>query len=947
MTEKQWRVGEWAWIDDGPDAGRIVDISVLWGRSMVDAWVPSKGTVVRLPADRLRALEEADGADPAHEITFIAAAARIADALESDTLVAPLEGSVIPLPHQIYALSRAMAGDRVRYLLADEVGLGKTIEAGLVLRELKVRGLVKRVLVVVPAGLATQWVQEMRTHFSEHFTLVAPGDFAAIRKITRLDDEVNIWRMHDQVVCSLDSVKPMEGRRGWSREQVDAYNRERFEDLVSAGWDLVIIDEAHRLGGSTEQVARYKLGEALGQTSPYLLLLSATPHQGKTDAFRRLMAFLDPEAFVDESSVSQETVAPFVIRTEKRRAINPEGHALFKPRRTQLIPVHWGDAHRDQRLLYEAVTNYVRDGYNQAIREKKTAVGFLMILMQRLVTSSTRAIRQALEKRLQALELPQGQLALFPEDVGLSWATLDGQDQMDVLLKSRLKSLKNERAEVELLLSAARQCEVKGPDGKAEALLEQVRTLQREENDPELKALIFTEFIQTQEMLKQFLTDRGFSVVCLNGSLGMEERDAVQHAFAKDTQVLISTDAGGEGLNLQFCHVVINYDLPWNPMKIEQRIGRVDRIGQTHVVRALNFALEDTVELRVREVLEEKLRTILEEFGVDKLSDVLDSEDVDVDFDAVFTQAVLHPEEAEQRANALAEAIRRKAEATKEGAKVLGEQTALDPSAAQKVAEHQIPFWTERMTLAWLRGHADGGAKAVPRNTGFTIQWPEAETDEDVVFSRVEAANDPAATHLTLEDTRVRSLVTKIAPWIPDRPLSAIELDGISDKTAGIWSLWRISLSTTDSKSQRMLPVFIDEEGRALLPTARRVWGILIEEDLSRIPVRPTTNTLSATKEVFERCRQLAETHGRPLLDELQQTHTLRVERELRKGQQAFEARERAIRRVGLEQVRRYRLRELTREREHWQRRMDELKQATPDLAPVLMVRIALAGEFA
>src|SRR5262249_31259639 len=158
------------------------------------------------------------------------------------------------------------------------------------------------------------------------------------------------------------------------------------------------------------------------------------------------------------------------------------------------------------------------------------------------------------------------------------------------------------RKEVELLLSAARRCEASGPDVKAEALLDRMQRQQREEHDPTLKVLIFTEFIPTQAMLADFLERRGFTVVCLNGALDLEERRHVQRCFADEAQVLISTDAGGEGLNLQFCHVVVNYDLPWNPMKLEQRIGRVDRIGQQHVVRALNFALEGTVELRVRDV---------------------------------------------------------------------------------------------------------------------------------------------------------------------------------------------------------------------------------------------------------------------------------------------------------------------------------------------------------
>ncbi len=153
--------------------------------------------------------------------------------------------------------------------------------------ELKLRGRVKRTLVIAPKGLLTQWVAEMQVHFNEDFKLLIPGDFSAYRKIMA---ESNIWQSYDQVVCPMDSIKPLEGRRGWSKEQVAAYNQERFEDIIAAGWDLVIVDEAHRLSGSSEEVARYKLGQGLADASPYLLLLSATPHQGKTDAFYRLIS---------------------------------------------------------------------------------------------------------------------------------------------------------------------------------------------------------------------------------------------------------------------------------------------------------------------------------------------------------------------------------------------------------------------------------------------------------------------------------------------------------------------------------------------------------------------------------------------------------------------------------------------------------------------------------
>lgn len=184
----------------------------------------------------------------------------------------------------------------MRYLLADEVGLGKTIEAGLVLRELKLRGLVSRTLVIAPKGLVNQWVSEMKFHFGETFQLVLPEDIRTLKRIAPVSSAengnhdpvaqpANAWRMFSQVVVPMDSVKPLDKRRGWSTVQVSEYNRERFEDLVSAGWDLVIVDEAHRLGGSTDQVARFRLGQGLAEAAPYLLLLSATPHQVKPTRF--------------------------------------------------------------------------------------------------------------------------------------------------------------------------------------------------------------------------------------------------------------------------------------------------------------------------------------------------------------------------------------------------------------------------------------------------------------------------------------------------------------------------------------------------------------------------------------------------------------------------------------------------------------------------------------
>ena len=936
--------GEWHFSLNHGAPCRVIEAEDVFGQAAYLVWVPSRAIVARISSDRLVDLADraAAGSD---EIVFAAAASKVLDTLARDSLVAPLEASVTPLPHQLRALERAVSGDRVRFLLADEVGLGKTIEAGLILRELKTRGLVRRTLIVVPAGLVRQWAAEMKTHFHEDFRPIAPGAFPAWREVAAVGEEDNLWQLHDQVVCPLDSVKPLDARRGWSHEQLARYNRERFEDLLAAGWDLIIIDEAHRLAGSTEQIARFKLAEGLSQASPYLLLLSATPHQGKTDAFRRLIAFLDPEGLPDGAPVRREAVAPFVIRTEKRHAIDASGAALFKPRRTQLVRVAWRETHQQQRALYGAVTEYVREGYNRALRDKQNALGFLMLLMQRLVTSSTAAIRLALERRLEVLDLPVGQLGLLPEDIADEWHSLDGEEQLEAILKARLRGLRDERAEVELLLSAARRCEAQGPDAKVDELLGSFERLRREEGDPELKLLVFTEFVATQAMLADCLRQRGFVVVCLNGGMNLEERQVAQRSFRGEAQVLISTDAGGEGINLQFCHAVVNFDLPWNPMKVEQRIGRVDRIGQQHVVRALNFVLEDTVELRVREVLEQKLDRILEEFGVDKLADVLDAEDSDISFDALYASTLLDPAQAEEQAVLLAQSIRDQALRGRSAAEVLGSSETADPSMAQKVAQHQLPLWTERMTVAYLRSQAERGTVAERENPGYHLRWADGSEIHGAVFAPLEASL-AGARHVTLEEPHVRGLLDALPLAVPGLRLPAVILPGISDKVSGTWSLWRVGLVSEDERRQRILPVFISDDGKYLGPTARAVWDRLVEPGRDVILLDAPVEG-EATRVAFETVRRGAEKYGASVFAELRETHLDHLRREEAKTKRAFSARTQAIGRIGLAQVRSHRLTQLRDEERAWFERLARRRAAVPELSAILLVRVAPTGSDA
>ena len=923
--------GDWVWSERHHEYSRILDSQVLWGRGLCRVWFPACNACEIVAEAELRPVDT--GSLGRDHVLYACSAAKVADGLRVGTLVAPLDTPIIPLPHQIQVLSRALSGDQIRYLLADEVGLGKTIEAGLIVRELKLRGLVRRTLVVAPRGLVPQWVAEMRTHFGEEFRLLAPADVSAFR---RLGSEKNLWQLHDQVVVPMDSVKPVDGRRGWSAQQVAEYNRERFDDLIAAGWDLVIVDECHRLGGSTDQVARFRLGEGLAEAAPYLLLLSATPHQGKTDAFHRIMWLLDSKAFPDPTVISRGRVQPYVIRTEKRRAITAEGEPLFKPRRTQLVPIAWQVPHTEQRALYDAVTAYARDGYNQALEEKRNYIGFLMLLMQRLVTSSTAAIRTTLAKRLEVLQLPEEQLELFPDLSGEDWAELDGQEQADTLARSRLSGLHRERGEVESLLRLAESCEQAQSDAKAEALLDWIYRLQQEEQDPDLKVLVFTEFVPTQEMLRGFLSARGFSVICLNGSMDMDERQKAQEVFAGEARIMVSTDAGGEGLNLQFCHVVVNYDIPWNPMRLEQRIGRVDRIGQAHEVRAINFILQDTVEYRVREVLEEKLAVILEEYGMDKTSDVLDSAEAGPLFDDLYAAAIAHPDRIPDEVDAVLRQVRERAQAMKEGAARLPQQPPLDPRHSQDLIGHPLPAWVERMTTAYLRAH---GGHVVQDGVFYDLTWPDGTQWNRVVFHRRHATL-PGARLVTLEDSRIRELTIRLPRCVPGQPIPYVRLSGIAIEIVGSFALFRVTVRAADWSEHRILPLFIHDDGRILTPTARRIWDCLLEDGQEILP--PVTGP--AGESVIADATRAAETHGKAVYDGLVHEYRGRLDRERSKGETAFAARRRAINRIGLPAVRAHRLAQLDAEEKEWYEVLARRAQILPELTPILILRIQGQG---
>lgn len=920
------QIGDWAWSQAYQQYARVIETAGLWGAAFYRIWLQQHDQVVKVPADDLLLPAEAQQAPnegTGHFISWLAVAARIANAQREDVLLAPIESNVIPLPHQLKALNKAMSRRQIRYLFADEVGLGKTIEAGLVMRELKLRGMANRILVAAPKGLVSQWVSEMQTHFNEAFTLVIPGEQKP------LDERDNIWQRYDQVVCPVDSIKPIEKRKGWSLKQIHQYNKQRFDDVLAAGWDLIIIDEAHRLGGSTDQVARYKLGQGLAEAAPYLLLLSATPHQGKSDAFHRLVSLLDPEVFPDESSVTKERVAPFVVRTEKRMAIDGDGKPLFMPRQTTLLPVAWQSRHGKQQRLYEEVTDYIREGYNQAKAQKQNAIGFLMILMQRLVSSSSAAIATTLERRLRVLEntLVEDNLPLtFADD----WAEQDTQEQLDKLINQSRLLLDNEKAEVARLLALARQCMSSEQDAKAEALLDRIYKLQQEEKDPDLKVLVFTEFVPTQQMLARFLEDRGISVVCLNGSMDLMARKNVQIAFAEDTRVLISTDAGGEGLNLQFCHVIVNYDIPWNPMRMEQRIGRVDRIGQKHRVKALNFVLEDTVEHRVREVLEEKLQIILEEFGVDKTSDVLDSAEANHLFDELFMETLANPELMDQELAKALQAIQEGAAGKQSQDALFTDQEDLKADSYQLAVNHPLPHWVAQMVEQYLFWQKALGKEADFSRSGETLRlaWPDGAVWEHITFQGKAAQEDPTLTHVTLENPKVRGLCSHLPVWSEVQPIPCLKIASLPAGAVGFWSLWSVQIGSANNRQIRFLPLYCKPDGQYFAPASNRIWDAVC----GATPVYEGISEKNIS-DVYIMIQALAEQHGQALFNRMADEHRTNLQAEKEKGSFSFAARRKAINRIGLPEVRNYRLRLLEQEYEQWQEKMKTAERIYPELA--------------
>lgn len=548
-----------------------------------------------------------------------AEALRIRMAARGDAMLAVSTSLLDPLPHQIQAVyNELLPRTPLRFLLADDPGAGKTIMAGLYIKELALRGDLERCLIVAPGGLVEQWQDELLEKFGLDFTLLT-------RQLIDATIDGNVFDRHPRLIARMDSLARSEDLRRL---------------LGESGWDLVVVDEAHRMSASyfgteLKTTKRYELGRLLGRLTRHLLLMTATPHAGKEEDFQLFMTLLDSDRFSGRyrAGIHRHDVSGLMRRMIKEDLLTFYGKRLFPERRAYTVPYELSLAEQE---LYEQVTEYVRQEMNRAERldgRRGNQVGFALTVLQRRLASSPAAIHRSLERRRLRLEARRQEMLSGQQAVSApaSVPSVPVEDELDDLTGGELEELEEQVVdaataartlqELELEIAALSELErlaarvlASGDDRKWRELsgLLQDDPLLRDEKGLPRKLIIFTEHRDTLDYLSRrirTLIGRPEAVVALHGGIPRPHRRDIRDAFNQDpdVRVLVATDAAGEGLNLQRAHLMVNYDLPWNPNRIEQRFGRIHRIGQTEVCHLWNLVAADTREGQVFQRLLDKI----------------------------------------------------------------------------------------------------------------------------------------------------------------------------------------------------------------------------------------------------------------------------------------------------------------------------------------------------
>jgi superfamily II DNA or RNA helicase len=588
--------------------------------------------------------------DPTRFALF-AEAERINSAYQFDPLFAVNCSIIDPLPHQVEAVYKFLLPQpKIRFLLADDTGAGKTIMTGLLIKELMMRGLVERVLIVTPGGLTKQWQEdEMLVKFNIPFTLVNRGAFTA---------DPTVFHSTPRIVTSIDFI---------SREDI-------LSVASNSHWDLIVFDECHKLSaydyGKKQYLSqRYKAAEALSQQCEHILLLTATPHRGRTDTFKKLLQILDPDIFATNELASTRVkeledkgINKFFIRRLKEDMKDWQGNPLFKNRYTKTVAYELTPEEKD---LYDEVTQYLTKKKEEASEARNIHVSLALSVMQRRLVSSIFAIKNTLERRWKALQSIVDELAQNPNlwnqkhkmEAAFNQVTdMDDFEDLEDDERDALEGILSDPKKFRLFTTAKNPQEITREARDVKRLFDLAQSLynrkQEEKKFQELqdllksngvlehgeKLVIFTEHKDTLLYLEERLTrSGGYKVATIHGGKEVDERRTAQAAFAKpETQILIATDAAGEGINLQFCRLLINWDIPWNPNRLEQRMGRIHRYGQKHDVLVFNMVASNTKEGKVLERLLTKLDIIREGIGDDRVYDVIQDVLEGVSLDAII-----------------------------------------------------------------------------------------------------------------------------------------------------------------------------------------------------------------------------------------------------------------------------------------------------------------------
>ena len=564
---------------------------------------------------------------------------RLGLAYEYDPFFSLSIARVDPLPHQLEAVYEYFLKlPRIRFLLADDPGAGKTIMAGLLLKELKARGLVKRVLIVAPANLTFQWQREMADKFRERFSVIRGS-------VLRANYGQNPWQEHDQVVTSVSWVSIVDDAR---------------ESLLRSHWDLVIVDEAHKMSARSEdhKTYAYRLGESLSKMTDHFLLMTATPHKGDAEHFRRFLALLDTDVYGSIQSLQKamrQKEAPFYLRRTKEalvtfpHPVTGEVRKLFTKREVRTAAF---DLSGDELDFYDELTRYVEDQSMAAAEEgsaRGRAVGFTMAMLQRRMASSVYAVRRTLERmrtrREKILADPEAyRQEQIQRRVPDDFDDLTEEEQQEIIidLENQVLSidpavLRDEIVRLTKLIEQAVTLQQREVEAKLRKLREVLDT-ERLFDDPKMKLLIFTEHKDTLDYLVGDgndgrplgkLREWGLTVTQIHGGMKIGDRDMpgsrihAEREFREAAQVLVATEAAGEGINLQFCWLMVNFDIPWNPVRLEQRVGRIHRYGQERDCLVINFVAQNTREGRVLQKLLDRLAEIRKDLGTDQVFDVV------------------------------------------------------------------------------------------------------------------------------------------------------------------------------------------------------------------------------------------------------------------------------------------------------------------------------------